>query len=550
MAKIVVIGAGHNGLVAACYLAKAGHNVEIFERLRVVGGCATTDETTFPGFKISSASYVNSLFLPRIVNDLELKKYGYEVLKRDPASFTPLESGEYLLLGNDIEENMRQIRKFSSKDEEAYPKYEKALIEIASIADFMLTMTPPYFPPRTMSDIKKYTQILKELVKRGVATNIRLCKLLTQDARKFLNSWFESEVLKATLLTDSTIGATDFSGYVLLHHVMGEAGGSRGVWGYQRGGMGAISNALAASARNLGVRIHTDCKVEKIILSPDESRAVGISLKDGRCIYADIVISNADPKNTFTKLVSIAGKNKKLKNFVHNVRLLDFGSPVMKVNLILSGLPHFRCMPDDASHKMRIGPEHRGSIHIAPSTDYIQRAHEDFKHGHPSEKPILEITIPSSIDNTLAPHGRHVMGIFVQYVPYHRADGKFWDDVTKKEYFEKNILGAMMPYISNMSEIIEGVEILSPIDLENRFGITEGNIFHGAMSLSQIFSLRPLRGYADYRTPIKNLFLCGAGTHPGGGVTGACGFNSAREIIVALQKKAKQSDSDPCLSIG
>ena len=530
MAKVIMIGAGHNGLVTACYLAKAGHEVEMFESRDVVGGCAATDETTFPGFKISSASYVNSLFLPQIVEELELEKYGYEVLLRNPSSFTPLPNGEYLFLGSDRDANIKEIGKFSKKDAKLYPRYEDTLEEIASLANSMLTMVPPNLSHRVeTSDIVKGLGLLWRFLKLGPHASLWLLRLLYCDARVFLGSWFVSEALKATLLTDAAIGAMEFSGYVLLHHVMGEAGGARGVWGYQRGGMGGISNALAAAAWDLGVKIHTGRHVREISINLSE-RAVGIVLGDGTMVPSDIVVSNADPKNTFTRLLSQHYTSRELERFVEKIESLDFRSPVMKVNVTLSGLPDFYCKPGT-----KLGPQHMGTIHLAPYVDYIVKAQDEGSRGIPSTSPVLEITIPSSIDDTLAPSGKHVMNIFVQYTPYHLKNGS-WDDI-KEEYFQTNIMGVLSRYISNIHEIVQGVQILSPLDLERQFSITEGNIFHGAMGLGQLFSFRPVRGYADYRTPIKNLYLCGAGTHPGGGVMGACGFNAAREIISDLDNK-------------
>lgn len=524
MAKIIIVGAGHNGLVTACYLAKAGHKVAIFERREVVGGCAATDDTTFPGFKISSASYVNSLFLPQIVEDLNLRAYGYEVIKRDPYSFTPLLNGKYLLLGSDREANMEEIGKFSKCDARNYARYEDALDEVAGFAGSLLTMTPPNIPPRTPRDAMRAGKIIKDFFALGPSASVRLLKLLTQDARKFLDSWFESEPLKATLLTDSAIGAMGFSGYVLLHHVMGEAGGARGVWGYQRGGMGAISNALASAARDLGVKIHTGEEVEEVLLdSFGTSYGVLLGCRNG-VEFADHIVSNMDPKRT-TMLLPWIARERFARRFIRKIDTLDFESPVMKINLTLSGLPNFRAIPGTDP-----APHHRGTIHISPSSDYVMRAMQDAQAGEPSFQPILELTIPSVVDETLAPSGKHTMGIFVQYAPYHLSGGRSWDDI-KERYFRTNILGVLDKYISNMHEIIEGVQILSPLDLEREFGITEGNIFHGAMGLDQLFSFRPVRGYAQYRTPIKGLYLCGAGTHPGGGVMGACGYNAAREII-------------------
>lgn len=533
--KIVIVGAGHNGLVAACYLAKAGHQVTVFEKRPMVGGCCITDETTFPGFKISSAAYLNSLFLSQIVEDLNLKKYGYEVIRRDPSSFTPLPGGvlglvggRYFFLGKDREFNIEQIRKFSELDAKKYPKYEAVLDKIASFVDYTLTITPPNIFPPDFSDMKKIIQLLRRFLKLGPINGYNFLKLLQCDAADFLDSWFESDTLKVTLLTDAIIGAMDFSGYVLLHHIMGEAGGTRGIWGYQRGGMGSLTKALAEAASDLGVTIVTEQPVRNIFVLSEkhDNKSLSILTDNGEITLADIVISNADPRQT-SRLVCPHVKIDKFKN---KTERLDFSSAVMKVNLTLSGLPSFRCLPG-----VSLGPQHKGTIHIAPSVEYIKKAAREGRQGIPSVEPILEITIPSVLDKTLAPSGHHVMNIFVQYTPYHLKEGS-WDDL-KERYFEKNILGMLRKYVENIDDIITGVQILSPLDLERDFSLSEGNIFHGAMTLRQLFSFRPLPGYANYRTPVNGLYLCGAGTHPGGGIIGACGLNAAREIIKDLEKE-------------
>ncbi|MBI2627029.1 MAG: NAD(P)/FAD-dependent oxidoreductase [Parcubacteria group bacterium] len=525
MVRVVVIGAGHNGLVNACYLALAGYEVTVFEKRKVVGGCCVTETDIFPGFKVSSASYVNSLFCNRIVEDLNLRAYGYKVLLRDPSSFTPLPGNEnYLFLGRDLEFNQKEIAKFSVSDSQKYEAYEVALDEIAQFLEPTFSMTPPTLPPKTMPDLATSAFLIAKFISLGLSGSLRFLKLMSQDARLFLDSWFESDVLKATLLTDATIGAApmDFSGYVLLHHVMGEAGGTRGVWGYQRGGMGAISNALAQAAKNLGVKICTDTPVKKI-LTNSVGVVYGVMLQNGKKTYADCVVSNADPKVTFFKLLPGIPK---LSHFYRKIAKLDFSSAVTKVNIALSGLPDFKCCPG-----IQLGPQHRGTIHISPSVEYIVNAAQEGAHGVPSTKPTLEITIPSSVDDTLAPDGCHLMNVFIQYTPYHLAGGQVWTKEFKEAYFQNNILGVMREYISNIDDIILDYQILSPFDLEQKFSLTEGNIFHGAMRLSQLFSLRPLRGYANYRTPIHGLYLCGAGTHPGGGVVGVNGLNAAREVI-------------------
>ncbi|OGZ61282.1 MAG: hypothetical protein A2932_02075 [Candidatus Spechtbacteria bacterium RIFCSPLOWO2_01_FULL_46_10] len=521
---IVVIGAGHNGLVAACYLAEAGHHVMVLEKRNIVGGSCVTEET-FPGFKISSAAYVNSLFLNKIVDDLRLRDYGYEVLLRNPSSFTPLPDGRYLMLGPNKEFNLEEIAKFSKYDARKYAKYEKVLSEIASFIDTTLTMEPPGLPPQNLSDLTQYLKLAGKLLGLSQKSKITLAKLISYDARLFLDEWFESDALKATLLTDSIIGATNFSGYVLLHHVMGEAGGVRGVWGYQRGGMGNITQALKKAAEDRGVKIYTNHEVKQIKVENGAVRKVDFA--NGGIVFPDIVVSNTDPKLTFLKLL---GPDNCPKSFLRKIANLDFSSASMKVNLALSGVPKFFCIDEED-----VGPQHRGTIHIAPGVSYITKAAREGKRGIPSTEPILELTIPSAVDNTLAPAGKHIMNIFVQFAPYHLREGS-WDEI-KQKYFEKNIMDALKKYIVNIENIIEGVQILSPLDLEREFSLTEGNIFHGAMTLGQLFSMRPVRGYANYRTPVKGLYLCGAGAHPGGGVMGAAGYNAARAVLEDVQKE-------------
>ena len=516
--KIVIVGGGHNGLVAAAYLAKAGHEVTVFEKRSVVGGCASNDATTFPGFTISKASYLNSLFLPEIVRDLELEKYGYKVFPRSPSSFTPLLDGRYLMLGPDMEFNRREIAKFSAKDAEAYPKYEVALSGIAEWVAGLMSMTPPNIPPKNLRDWKNLGLFFRHFGALSPAKLTRLLRLMFTDPVKYLDRWFESDVLKATLLTDVAIGATELSGYVLLHHVMGESGGARGVWAYQKGGMGGISSALRIAAESYGARIV--CNAEVVAIVPCEGGVKSFVIVEvggePQCIIcADIIVSNLDPKLTLSKLVV----NEHIRLLDAPINKINYASASMKINLALSGLPNFKACPGTEP-----GPQHRGTVHVSPSVAYILFALEESRRGKPSSAPILELTVPSVLDDSLAPEGKHVMNIFLQFVPY----GKVGD---KGAYWRDYVLPRLREFISNIDEIVEGVEILAPEDLEREFGLTGGNIFHGALSTSQLFSLRPFRGMADYRTPIPGLYLCGAGTHPGGGVTGAPGYNAAREIL-------------------
>ena len=536
---IVIIGGGHNGLVAAAYLARAGHNVTVLEARSEVGGAASSDKTTFPGFTLSTASYLNSLFLPEIVRDLDLKRFGYEVLKRDPSSFTPLPDGRSLLMGPDMEFNQRQIAQFSEADALAYPRYEHELGELADWMAKLMTMTPPNVPPRSLRDIAYAWRTLKHFFTLTPTQMRRFKKLLLTDPVTYLDEWFESDILKATLLTDAMIGAVDLKGYVLLHHVMGEAGGARGVWGYMRGGMGGISHALKCACEELGVKIITKATVDRIDTNQaGEVNAVlakvwkyGIGLKK-RYYKAHIVVSAMSPLRTFQDLLCFEPRARKVAS---KLSKKSYDSASMKINVTLKGLPDFRAMPGTTA-----GPQHQGTIHISPSVDYITTSQKEYKAGKRPTKPILELTIPSVLDNTLAPAGQHVMNIFLQFYPY---------EIIQRDSPVSFVLLTVLPmlreYISNIDEIWGDFQVLTPRDLEREFGMEGGNIFHGGMDLSQLFSFRPMRGMADYRTPIKGLYLSGAGTHPGGGVTGACGYNAAREILLDI--KEEQEDLSPYL---
>ncbi len=544
----VVIGGGHNGLVCAAYLARAGHKVCVLERRHVLGGCATTEEL-WPGYKVSTAAYVISLFLPQIIRELKLKEYGLTILPRNPSSFTPLPDGRSLMMGPDAELCHREISKFSTKDAEAYPKYNAFLERVAAVLEPVLSQAAPDPLPlpkdwrkvglgKRMRDGKKLWSLYKAMGQLGDELP-QTVELLTAAARPILDRWFESDVLKATLATDAIIGAflsisSPGSAYVLLHHVMGEAGGARGVWGFVQGGMGALSTAIEAACKDLGVDVRRESPVQHILTN--NGRAVGVRLQDGTEIDAKVVASSVDAHLTFEKFLT---PSELPEYFRDAVARIDYSSASAKVNLALSEPPEFTCMPGTG-----VGPQHHGTMHIGPSLDYLERAYDDAKYGRPSERPILEITMPTSVDRTIAPPGKHILSMFVQYAPYKLAQSSrlaprdeplaereeyHWDNI--KEQFGDRCIEMLAEYAPNVPSAIEHRQVLSPLDLERTFGITGGNIMQGAMGAHQLFCFRPVAGWADHRTPIRGLYLCGAASHPGGGVLGACGKNAAEEIL-------------------
>jgi len=517
----IVVGAGHNGLVTACYLARAGLRVLVLERRYLVGGACVTEET-FPGFRVSTAAYVNSLFREEIVRDLRLAEYGFEVLARQPSSFTPFLDGRSLLLGSDTDLNRREISKFSARDAARFPSYEAMLDRVAAFIEPTITATPPNVLRPGVRDLWSLVTLGRSFRRLGSAASDAV-DILTGPARALLDRWFESDELKATLATDAIIGAMASpsmpgTGYVLLHHVMGATGGKRGVWGYVRGGMGGLTQALGKAARDLGVDVRCDAEVCRILARA--GRVTGVALAGGDEYRAPIVASNADARVTFRRLL---GAGELPAEFVAAVDRISYESASLKINVALAELPSFRACPG-----VEPGPQHRGTIHICPDLDYIERAYDDAKYGRPSERPVLECTIPSVVDPTVAPPGRHLMSIFVQYAPYALRESS-WDDIGDR--FADRCFDVLDEYAPNFRRAVLARQVLTPLDLERTFNLTGGNIFQGAMTPGQLFSFRPVPGYAGYRTPLKGLYLCGAAAHPGGGVMGAPGWNAAREIL-------------------
>jgi len=529
----IVIGGGHNGLVAAAYLAKSGKSVCVLERRHVLGGCAVT-EPLWPGYKVSTAAYVISLFLPQIIRDLRLKHYGLNILRRDPSSFTPLLDGRSLLLGPDKRQNYEQIARFSERDAERYGQYQAMLERVSAVLEPTLSSAAPDPLPlpkafrkigvaKRLRDTSKLWTLYNALSELG-AELPEAIELLTGAARPILERWFESEVLRATLATDAIIGAfappsSPGTAYVLLHHVMGEAGGARGVWGYVAGGMGGLADALEGACLDLRVDIRREAAVRRILC--ERGKVHGVQLADNTLLRAPVVASSIDAHWTFERLIDASELPVEFRDAVARI---DYSSASAKINLALGEPPRFQAMPGDG-----IGPHHHGTIHIGPTLDYIERAFDDAKYGRPSAEPILEITLPSSVDRTIVPEGKHLMSMFVQYAPYQLADGLHWDDV--KEEFADRCIALLARYAPNVPDAIEHRQVLSPVDLERTFGLTGGNIMQGAMHLHQLFSFRPVAGWADHRTPVSGLYLCGAASHPGGGVMGACGKNAAEEIL-------------------
>ncbi len=528
----VIIGGGHNGLVCASDLAAAGWRILVLESRHLVGGACVTEEL-WPGYRVSTASYVVSLLLPEIEQDLQLARHGYRVLPRTPSSFTPTEDGRFLLLGPDAEATRREISKFSEADAEAYPRYEALLERVAERLEPVLSRTAPDILPlpsawrsrglgKRLRDTKTTWSLYKALgrLEEDLPEAI---ELLTGAARPILDRWFDSDVLKSTLATDAIIGtfqpiSAPGTAYVLLHHVMGSSGGARGVWGYVEGGMGGLADALAAAATERGVEIRTESPVERIEVEGD--RVTGVVVK-GQRIAARRVASSLDAHQTFRRLLP---DDTLPEGFQRAVDRIDYSSASAKINLAVSELPDFLCCPDHDS----VGPQHRGTIHIGTGCEYLESAFNDARQGHLSSRPIVEMTIPTSVDSTLAPPGHHILSLFVQYAPYHLTEGA-WDESTKRTLYDR-CLAEIARHAPNVPDSILHHQILSPVDLERTFGLTGGNIFQGAMPLHQLFNLRPVAGWSDYRTPVDGLYLCGSATHPGGGVMGACGRNAAREM--------------------
>ncbi|MGH7559831.1 MAG: phytoene desaturase family protein [Gemmatimonadales bacterium] len=515
----VVVGGGHNGLVCAAYLARAGRSVLVLERRPLVGGAAVTEEV-FPGFKFSVFSYVVSLLRPEIIRDLELPRHGLQILPLE-STVTPLENGDYLAAWPDPDDYRRELMRHSPRDAEATPLFGRLMQHMAMAVKPILSMVPPDPASLAPSDLRGLLRLGRHFRSLGAERFHALYKLMTMSSADYLDEWFEFDPLKATKSASGIIGTflgprSPGSAYVLLHHYMGEIDGAFRAWGFQKGGTGAISEAIASAARAQGADIRTGVTVERVLVRG--GRALGVVLDTGEEIPARVVVSGLDPRRTFLELVD---PQEMPADVVDDVRRFKFRGSSGKVNLALAGLPSFTCLPGP-------GPHLRGAISISPSLEYLERAYDDAKHGEFSEHPYMDIVLPSMIDPGMAPPGQHVMSIFVQYAPYHLHGG--WTD-ERREAFGDAVIDTLARYAPNIRPLILGRQVLTPLDIERITGLSEGNIFQGELALQQLFFLRPTSAWSRYRTPVAGYWQCGAGTHPGGGIMGASGRLAALEII-------------------
>ncbi len=519
----IVIGGGHNGLTCAAYLAQAGRRVLVLEKRHVLGGAAVSEEV-FPGFTFSVCSYVVSLMRPWIIRDLDLVRHGYQTIPLE-CSFTPYPDGRSLARGTDSEATRREIAQFSARDAEVYFEYGQAMGRLAAFVKPIIDSPAPQPTSKNPLEIlellrlgKRFRDLPDELFDQKLG-------LLTMSAVDFLEAWFESDQLIAPMAVSGIIGTflgvrSPGTAYVLLHHYMGEIDGAFRSWGFARGGTGGVSLSIAGAARAAGAEIRTEAPIERILVEGGAAR--GVVLESGEEIRAKCVVSSADPRRTFMGFV---GAEHLPDEFVADLSRYRYRGSSGKVNLALDRLPEFTCRPGD-------GPHMRGDIAIGPSVDYLERAYDDAKYGQFSKRPYINMVIPSLVDKSLAPPGKHVMSCFVQYAPYDLEGGaERWPE--QREAFGDTVIDTLAEYMPGIRETILHRQVLTPWDLEQEFGLTEGNIFHGELSLEQLAFQRPTAGWANYKTPVRELWTCGSGTHPGGGLMGAPGALAAKEMLRA-----------------
>ncbi len=527
----LIIGAGHNGLVCAAYLAAAGLKVTVLEQRGVVGGAAVTEEF-YPGFRNSVAAYTVSLLNPKVIRDLELAHYGLRVVERKLANFLPTEDGRYLKIGAGV--TRAEVAKFSATDAERLDAYATKLEEVADVLRDLVLETPPNVVAgswRTaLPELLHAARLGGRLRKLDMGMRRQLLGLFANSAGDYLDGWFESAPIKAVYGFDGIVGnyASPYSpgsAYVLLHHVFGEVNGKKGAWGHAVGGMGAITQAMAKCATARGVEIRVATPVREVLVN--EGRATGVVTAGGETLHASAVISNLNPKLLYSKLIAPAHLPTDFKERIERWRC---GSGTFRMNVALAELPSFNCLPGKAP-----ADHHTAGIILAPTLAYMERAYFDARlHGW-SRQPIVELVIPSSIDASLAPRGMHVASLFCQHVAPQLPNGDSWD--MHRETVADLMIDTVNSYAPNFKAAVLGRQIMSPLDLERTFGLVNGDIFHGALSLDQMFSARPMLGHGNYRGPLRGLYMCGAGTHPGGGVTGAPGHNAAREILADFKRR-------------
>jgi len=515
----IIVGGGHNGLVAAAYLARAGKRTLVLERRHLIGGAAVSEQV-FPGFTFSVFSYVVSLLRPEIIRDLELPKHGLHILPLE-STVTPMNNGDYLAGWGDADQTRREVYRHSPKDAEAMVEFGRLMHHMAMAVKPILGMIPPDPTSMAPSDLAGMVKLGGHMRSLGPERFHALYKLMTMSSADYLDEWYEFETLKATKSASGIIGTflgprSPGSAYVLLHHYMGEIDGAFRAWGFAKGGTGGISNSIGRAAEAFGATIRTEAAVKQLLVRG--GRAVGVVLESGEEIKAPIVVSGLDPRRTFLDLVD---PNELPADLIDTVRRFKFRGSSGKVNLALSELPNFTCMPG-------IGPQHRGAFSISPDMDYLERAYDDAKYGEFSRNPYMDIVIPSMIDPGMAPPGKHVMSVFVQYAPYNLNGG--WTDA-RREAFGDAVVNTINRYAPNFKASILHRQVLTPLDIERMTGLSEGNIFQGELALQQLFFLRPAAAWSKYRTPIRGYYQCGAGTHPGGGIMGASGRLAAQKIL-------------------